>query len=184
MSKKSYSRNSLIMSLLLSVVFSAPVQGATTFLIEGFESAFSDGAPVGWTEVFTNWLFDGWVQKAGHYDLMNPGEAHSGNYNAVLYFPNNFEDHKVWLITPPINFGETESATLEFYHLQRQGMAGGQDDLRIYYRRSETGSWTLLKSYTSEVETWTKRKISLPNLRSSYYIGFLGNAKYLSLIHI
>jgi uncharacterized caspase-like protein len=177
MRKISYSRRGLIISLLLSVVFPVVAEGVTTYLSEGFEGAFSDGAPSGWTEEYTTWLFD-WIQYAGDYDSMNPASPHSGSYNALLFFGNQFEDHKTWLITPVINFGETTSATLEFYHQQRQGMAGGQDELRVYYRRSETGSWILLKSYTSEVETWTKRTILLPNLSSSYYIGFLGNAKY------
>jgi hypothetical protein len=175
MSKISYLRVGLIISLLLSVIFPALAKGVTTYLTEGFEGDFSGGAPSGWTAVYKSGAVD-WVQYVGDYTTDDG--PHSGSYNAMLFFGYGWNDHETWLITPAINFGGTTSATLEFYHKQRMGFAGHQDTLKVYYRRSGTGSWVLLKSYTSGIETWTKHTLTLPNLSSSYYIGFLGNAKY------
>jgi hypothetical protein len=187
MSKIVFPRTGLIISLFLLATFPAITEGVTTLLSEGFETPFTV-APSGWTVAYTTWLFD-WVQYAGDYDSMNPAGPHSGSYNAMLFFGNRFEDHQTWLITPSIDFSSVDpnsdinniTATLEFYQLQRQGIAGGQDTLKIYYNKkgaSATTGWTQLASYTSEVETWTKRKITLSHLSSTYAIGFLGNAKY------
>jgi hypothetical protein len=179
-------KNSLIISLLFLILIPTVGQGVTTLLSEGFEDSFTV-APAGWSAAYTTWLFD-WVRYAGDYDTLSPASPHSGSYNAVLYFPNNFEDHKVWLITPSINFQvdpgvdiNNTTATLEFYHLQRHGIAGGQDTLKVYYNKKGAGAtsgWIQLASYTSEVTTWTKRKITLPHLSTTYAIAFLGNAKY------
>jgi len=186
-SKKAFFKGGLIISLLLLAAFPAITEGVTTLLSEGFESPFSGGAPSGWTVAYITWLFD-WIQYAGDTDSMNNDGPHSGNYNALLFFGNQFEDHATWLITPSIDFQVNPdidinniTATLEFYHQQRQGLAGGQDTLKVYYNKkgaSATSGWVQLASYTSAVETWTKRKITLPHLSSTYAIGFLGNARY------
>ena len=176
MSKKAFFKGGLIISLLLLVIFPAIAAGVTTFLTEGFEGDFSGGAPSGWTASYKSGAVD-WARNVG--DFMNDDGPHSGSFNAMLFYGDGTTDHETYLITPPIDFGtDTSTATLEFYHKQRVGYSGHQDTLKVYYRRSETSPWIQLASYTSSVATWTKRTITLPNLSTAYYIGFLGDAKY------
>ena len=149
-------------------------QWPTVFLTEGFESAFVSGAPPGWTKSFKTGTVD-WTRNVGDYS--SGDAAHGGTYNAMLYYAGR-GNHKTYLITPVINFGTgTTDTTLEFWHKQAY-WDPDQDTLEVYYKTSAGGSWTLLVSYTTDVSTWTKRTIALPSPSSTYYIGFLGNAKW------
>ena len=53
-----------------------------------------------------------------------------------------------------------------------------QDTLTVYYRTSAGGTWIQLATYTANVSAWTRQTVPLPNPSGTYYIGFLGNAKY------
>ena len=70
----------------------------------------------------------------------------------------------------------TSNAELSYMHVQRS-WGGDIDYLRVYYRTSSSGSWTLItgQSYTSAVASWTAREaITLPNSAgcSAYQIAF------------
>jgi M6 family metalloprotease-like protein len=149
------------------------VTNATVLLSEGFESAFVNGAPPGWTKEYKTNTVD-WVRSAGDHQ---GGAAAVGSYNALLYYAAS-SSHETYLVSPPINFTDFASAaTLEFYHKQAY-WSPDQDTLNIYYKTSSTGPWNLLASHPENVATWTRQTVTLPNLSSAYYIGFLGNAKY------
>ena len=155
----------------VSVSITSP--GFTIFLTESFETPFVNGAPVGWSRSFQSKTVD-WIRNNG--DHRNDG-SHGGVYNALLYASNR-SNHETYLITPAINFvSGTQNATLEFWHKQAF-WSPNQDTLAVYYKIGVGGSWTQLASYTTDVSSWTKRTISLPNPGTNYYIGFLGNAKY------
>jgi subtilisin family serine protease len=161
-------------SNLANVSVSVIPQWPTVFLTEGFESAFVNGAPVGWTKSFKTGTVN-WKRNVG--DSSSGDAAHSGTYNALLY-KANISSHETYLITPAINFvSGTQDATLEFWHKQAL-WDSDQDTLKVYYKTSAGGSWTQLASYTTDVSAWTKRTIALPSPSSNYYIGFLGNAKW------
>ena len=154
---------------------SITIANTSILLTEDFESAFVSGAPPGWTKVFKTSSVD-WVRNAGDY-VLSGESAHGGTYNAMLYYGST-SNHETYLITPELNFDDFPvNPTLEFWHLQKY-WPPDQDTLKVYYKTSAGGSWILLESFLSNVPTWTKRTISLPNPNSTYYIGFLGNAKY------
>lgn len=149
------------------------VTSANVLLYEDFENDFVGGAPVGWTAQYTNGSTD-WQRYEG---AQNGGGAAQGDYNARLYLAA-YTPSSTYLITPEIAFPSvTAEATLEFYHKQEIWVSD-QDTLEVYYKTSASGEWNLLESYTSNVANWTKRTISLPNLSGSYYLAFLGTAKY------
>jgi uncharacterized repeat protein (TIGR02543 family) len=161
-------------SNLANVSVSVIPPGPAVFLTEGFESAFVSGAPPGWTKSFKTGTVD-WTRNVG--DSRSGDTAHGGTYNAMLYYAGT-GTHETYLISPVINFGTgTTDTTLEFWHKQVR-WPPDQDTLKVYYKTSAGGSWILLASYTTNVSTWTKRTIALPSPSSTYYIGFLGNAKY------
>lgn len=142
---------------------------------EGFENAGS--IPNGWAQEYVtgtlNWMF----QRGGGYANTHPASAHGGLYNALLYI-DDYTGPKTKLVTPMINFGAfTQNAQLTFWHYMELWFPD-QDELRVYYKTSASGTWTLLTTYTTSVASWTQRTISLPNPNSTYFIAFEGNAKY------
>ncbi|MFC1462757.1 M6 family metalloprotease domain-containing protein, partial [Verrucomicrobiota bacterium] len=145
-----------------------------------FQEGFEGGSrPLGWIEEHTTGLAD-WAFQTGGYTGagLHPATAHSDSYNACLYYSNASDDHKTKLVTPPINCGaETDPLRLTFWHYM-EDWGGDQDELRVYYKTSEGGSWNLLATYVTNVASWTERTISLPNPSSTYYVGFEGNAIY------
>jgi hypothetical protein len=146
--------------------------GSVDILTEDFEN--SGYIPTGWTQEYVSsynsWGFD---DGAGY---TTPGSAHGGSYNALLFATRGSSTK---LITPVINLSSYSNPTLEFYHAQTN-WGGDQDELRIYYKTSSGGSWTLISGaeWTSNVSSWTKRTVSLPNASSTYYIAFEGYSDY------
>ncbi len=149
------------------------VKDWNTLLYEDFEDTWGDGAPSGWAYTLETGDTK-WKRNSG--DQRNNG-AEIGNYNALLYH-SSYSDHKTYLVTPKLQFASTVApAVLEFYHKQPAWLAD-QDTLDVYYKTSLAQPWTLLASYTSDVQEWTKRSITLPDPSNDYYIAFLGSAKY------
>ena len=106
-----------------------------------------------------------------------PSSAHTGSYNANLYEGTYGTNNVTQLITPGFDISQLGSPTLSFWHYQN-AWGGDQDELRVYYRTSPTGSWNLLNSYTASVSSWTQQTIALPAASSTYYIAFEGTEKY------
>jgi len=104
-----------------------------------------------------------------------PNTAHGGSYKARMYGTQT--GHKTKLIMPPINLNGVKNPKLQFWHTQRI-WATGQDKLRIFYKTSKNGAWTLLQEYLSDVPGWTERTISLPDGTADYYIAFEGETNY------
>lgn len=141
--------------------------------------------PTGWTqENVTNGAI--WACRSGggnETQYNEPDHAHGGGYNAVLFraetdtFKLN-DSHITRFVTPAINLGEAPAnVRMTFWHCMKN-FAGGQDELRLYYKTSLQGVWTILASYTNAVEEWTERTVILPEPSSTYYLAFEGNARF------
>lgn len=143
-----------------------------------FSENFENGGamPLGWgQEDITS--SPGWTFQSGGINGY-PASAHGGSgYNAIMYI-YDYSYPKTKLISPMIDFGtKLQNAQLTFWHCMTV-WSGDQDELRVYYKTSAGGTWTLLATYTTSVASWTQQTIALPNPSSSYYIAFEGNAKY------
>ncbi len=153
---------------VVSAAATLTVDTAVVLLSEGFESAVP---PEGRTMQYVTGEAP-WEQHAGD---LSGGSAAEGACNAWLYSSSS-ANHKTYLITPPIRFSDCGAgAVLTFWH--KQAGTTRQDTLDVCYKTSESGNWTLRAMFPSNVPEWTKRIVMLPNLSSTYYIGFLGNAK-------
>jgi len=139
---------------------------------QGFENG--GNIPACWTQEYvTNTL--NWTFQSGGYSG-HPGSAHSGNYNAFLYIASQ-TPNVTKLVTPPLNLSSLSNPALTFWHAQ-EFWSPDQDELRIYYKTSAGGVWSLLQSYTNNISVWTQETIDLPNPTGTYYIAFEGTAKY------
>jgi hypothetical protein len=70
-----------------------------------------------------------------------------------------------------------DTPVLRFWHTQEY-WAPDQDELKIYYRTSPSGTWELLASYLNNIPAWTQESMLLPNSSATYYIAFEGRANY------
>jgi len=130
--------------------------------------------PVCWTQEFENTSLN-WSYQNGGYGG-HPASAHGGSYNAFLYIGTT-TPNITKLVSPPLNLSALSNPALTFWHTQEL-WSPDQDELRIYYKTTTGGAWTLLQTYTNNITTWTQETINLPNPTGTYYIAFEGTAKY------
>jgi len=152
---------------------SALVTTDDPLLEEDFEEEGSQ--PASWTQETVNGSTSWTYQNGGHRG--NPAAARGGNHNAFLCALETNVD-RTRLVTPTLDLENlTGSAELEFWHCM-VNWSGSQDELRIFYKTSAGEAWTLLETYTSNVGTWTRRTIELPNPSSTYSLAFEGSARF------
>ncbi len=132
----------------------------------------------GWSTEYVVGTEPWWqAEGAGYGSEGVPPTAYEGTYNALFYY-DDFVTKSTRLVSPRIQFPVGSSnARLTFYHTQGS-WEGDFDTMAVYYRSSYNGSWQQLANYTSAVNSWTQRTISLPNLSDDYYISFLPSTDY------
>ena len=140
--------------------------------IEGFENGGS--IPACWNQEYVSGA-NNWTFQTGGY-FANPPAAHTGTYNA-FFFISNFTVPETRLESPPVNLSGIPNPVLRFWHTQAYWYPT-QDELRVYYRSSPLGAWTLLASYTSDIPVWTQESLQLPNASATYWVAFEGKADY------
>ncbi len=174
-----------IIQLFLAVHFSSGYGQAVLFT-EDFESG---EIPLNWKEEFAKGSIS-WRYENGGYTLnpeipysRNPMAAHGGSFNALFQFQSlNSEATK--LVTKRIDALEFAiKPELHFYHAQVRWKHGSDyynDRLRVYYKSSSAGPWTLLTEYTEATTDWVERIILLPDnhLSGDYYLAFEGETKW------
>ena len=145
-------------------------------LVEPFEH--STLMPANWTQEYLTGTKN-WAPRSGGNNS-SPATAHGGSYNAWFYTSNiNALNRKSKLVSPMLDFGVAPAnAQVHFWHCMKYNTSSYKDELRLYYKTSETNLWTLLGTYTNEVASWTQRSVSLPNPNRTYFIAFEGNASY------
>ena len=153
------------------VEFAANSQPAGRFF-EEFEHG--GDMPPGWTQEYVTGTLD-WTFEDGDGEYDRPEQAYSGSYNALLFDAGYGLRTK--LISPPINLGTTTHAALSFW-LHMDEWWGDQDELRVYYKTSDSGTWTWLVTLDSAVDEWTRQGVSLPSPSATYYIAFEGAANW------
>lgn len=154
----------LISAFILSIIMYGQV------LNEGFEGTFP---PTGWT-LDTISGNASWVASANNNN--STVSARTGS-NMAYFYSGNYNDDQTLLITPSFDISTTASPELRFFHTQVD-WSGDQDSLRVFYKTSATGTWTLLASYTNAQLSWIERVLPLPAPSNDYYIAFEGTSGY------
>ncbi|MBI5539824.1 MAG: T9SS type A sorting domain-containing protein [Bacteroidia bacterium] len=141
-----------------------------------FQEDFENGGnmPICWTQENIsgnlNWIFyDGNPYSTGFANL--PEHAFEGNFCA--FFGSNSSTNNgnsTKLIMPPVDFSTTTgAATLGFW-----ACVPSHDTLKVYYKTSYSGAWTLLNTANSNNGNWVNYILTLPNPSDDYYIAFEG----------
>ena len=99
------------------------------------------------------------------------------HYNA-LFYQEDWSEPETRLISPPLQFGSlTHNTKVSFWHCQ-SAWDGDQDNLTVYYRVSDAGSWVQLTHYPESIGTWTLQSLDLPSPTNRYFVCFKGYAYY------
>lgn len=118
-----------------------------------------------------NWMF-----RAGS-GSGSPAVPRTGSYNANFYEGAYGTVNTSKLIAPRMNISALTTPQLVFWYTNRF-WSPDQDILRIYYKTSAAGPWTLLATYNSDVPVWSQVSINLPNKSSDYWIAFEATENY------
>ncbi|SDH01774.1 T9SS type A sorting domain-containing protein [Winogradskyella thalassocola] len=139
-----------------------------------FTEGFEGGAlPSCWSQEYETGTVN-WAYQDGNSN--SSLDAHIGTKNAYFYDTNGDQTK---LITPALDLTGVSSPTLSFWHAQVD-WSGDQDELRVYYKTSAGGTWTLIpgQEFTSSIGSWTQESVLLPNPSSDYYIAFDATGNY------
>lgn len=83
----------------------------------------------------------------------------------------------VLLTTAPFDLSELNQANLSFWYSLRTRYAK-QDSLTVLYKNSFAGEWKVLKTYSTNAQSWTKDTISLPEKSDFYQLAFKATLNY------
>ena len=94
----------------------------------------------------------------------------------VYYYINSSATNVAKLTSPFFQFNTSNTYKLSFEMVNRS-WSGSINELKIYYRTSSGGAWTLIpgQTYTTANTNWTtKSDITLPNPSATYQLAFEG----------
>ena len=143
--------------------------------LEDFETA-SPSLPC-WSQIQEvgagNWTF---ATGAGGGTIL---AAQSGTQNArfVSASPSGGGTPITKLVSPILDLTTLTTPELTFYYGQ-EDWAGDQNKLKVYYRISPSDPWVEIAYDTTNIATWTKDSLILPNPSSTYQIAFEGINNY------
>ncbi|MFY1048007.1 T9SS type A sorting domain-containing protein [Chryseobacterium sp. GP-SGM7] len=120
-----------------------------------------------------------WSIKAttsvGYFSSSGP---YQGAKMAVFDTRSHSRDGIAKFISPVMDLSGVSNPKLDFYY-RNMLWGSDQNELKIYYRTSTTGTWTLITTFNTNVATWTNStEITLPNPSATYQIALEGVAKY------
>ncbi len=110
-----------------------------------------------------------WIGANGGHQ-QHPQNAYSGAYNA-FFFSGEDVNSVCRLITPLINLGGQQQATLSFWYAMDMWVTD-IDTLRVKYRSSPSSPWILIKEYSQKQTEWKRETFELTNISAEFQIAF------------
>jgi len=155
-----------IFTLLLAVVFT--YSGFCQIFSEGFENGGS--IPNLWTQEYVTGTMD-WTFVDGNGLTIS---AYNGSYNAFIFDFMGYYATK--LISPEVDVTGATEPMISFWYLIGENIMvpGACDTLRVYYRTSTSGQWTLLTQLTTIAADWTNLEIAITDPSATYSLAFEG----------
>ena len=149
----------------------------TTPFTENFDNT-TTALPTCWANTYDIGTTDWQVAIPSHGTVTS---AHSGS--KVVEFYHDGRGNESSLQLPTMDITALTTPTLTFWYTN-EDWSGDQNTLEVYYRTTPTGTWTLLATHSSGVDTWTLDSLSLPSPSATYQIKFKGISDYGYSINI
>ena len=144
-----------LLSLLFLCLMAMTGHAAINYsLNESFES----GIPTTWTQEVLSATTQLWIA-----DTLSTNPTGAADGNGRVAFRNmtgTTQGYVTRLITPAMNLSGVSSPVLTLAYAQ-PARSGNNDQLKIYYRLTESSDWVLLKSYEDAKVSWTRDTIDL-----------------------
>ena len=160
-----------LLSLLFLCLMAMTGHAAINYsLNESFES----GIPTTWTQEVLSATTQLWIA-----DTLSTNPTGAADGNGRVAFRNmtgTTQGYVTRLITPAMNLSGVSSPVLTLAYAQ-PARSGNNDQLKIYYRLTESSDWVLLKSYEDAKVSWTRDTIDLiaTSQGTAYQLAFEGN---------
>jgi hypothetical protein len=163
------------------VLFLATNMAFSQITVFPWVESFEDDSPtIGeWTQQYVNgnldWTFDA---GAGSGSITS---AYDGSKNARFVAVNSPDELSTYLISPVLDLSAYSNPELSFWYGQQERMViimMLNNQLRVKYRTSPTGDWTLIQSFNIKANSWTQASLVLPNPSATYQIAFEGVNKF------
>ena len=144
---------------IVTISFNTACSAVTLPFTEDFEAS---------SNTVACWTTDGpgtWTIGTGDYSSSTG--AFSGSTNAKIQHSSTGNATK--LISPALDLDGANGVQLVYAHIQRS-WSGDQDEMRVYYRTSDTTAWIQAAEYTNEISSWTVDNVILP--ATTYQVAF------------
>ncbi len=141
---------------------------------EDFEHA--GNMPACWSQEYVTGSAS-WSFMAGNHSSGSLTDAHSGSYNAFLFYGSTTSNYTTKLISPVFDLTNVTNPYLSYWYTQA-AWSNDQDRLTVYYRTSATDTWHQLAQYLNSVTSWTMDSLELPSPSSTYQLAFEGITAY------
>lgn len=103
--------------------------------------------------------------------------AYEGSENARFVSTSGTNSPITKLVSPTLDLTGLTAPVVSFFYGQ-EDWSGDQNYTRVLYRTSATGAWTQIWADSSDIDTWTKATVVLPNTSATYQIAFEGINNY------
>ena len=71
------------------------------------------------------------------------------------------------LVSPSMDLSSLTAPRVSFYYGQ-ETWSGDQNELKLYYKDSPSGTWTEIWADASSVSSWTQATVTLPSLGQDF----------------
>ena len=134
---------------------------------EGFEnsSAYRDCWSFIYEDGSADWTYDS-GSSGGNID-----SAYEGTLNArfVSSGPSGAGSPVTKLVSPPFDISGISKIQMDFWYGQ-ETWDDDQNELKVYYKSYPSGTWTLLRHYTDNIDAWTYEALEIPYPGTGQYI--------------
>jgi hypothetical protein len=155
------------------VTFLTPCAVASLPYSEDFEGGSSLNC---WSSVIEsgtyNWYFN--TQGTG-ISTSGVTTAHGGTKNAIrnyAYGTPAVPRYATKLVTPQLDITTVSQPRLEFWYANPTYTSYNENDIiYLYYRTHPNAQWNLFDSITDPANVWTRYRVALPNMSTTYQVG-------------
>lgn len=128
-----------------------------------------------WSSVIESGTYD-WYFNTQGTGISSSGvtSAHGGTKNAIrnyAYGSSTVPSYATKLVTPQLDITTVSQPRLEFWYANPTYTLYNENDIiYLYYRTHPNAQWNLFDSITDPANVWTRYRVALPNMSTTYQV--------------